>query len=58
MRSLPRHRLTYAGRTSNLIHHLEAKHSIEYTKAKDGEKEEVDKPMKQLPLEVGVQKVF
>ena len=43
----------YAGRTSNLIYQLEAKHSIEYTKAKGGETEEADKPMKQLPVEVG-----
>jgi len=45
--------LTYAGGTSNLIHHLEAKHSVEYSKVKDGEMED-DKPaMKQLSLEVG-----
>jgi len=47
--------LTYAGETSNLIHHLEAKHSVEYNKVKDGEMEEDDKPaMKQLSLEVGL----
>jgi len=40
----------YAGGTSNLIHHLEAKHSVGHSKAKDGE---ANKPMKQLPLEVG-----
>ena len=46
--------LTYAGGTSNLIHHLEAKHSVEYSKAKEGEVEEADRPtMKQTPLEVG-----
>ena len=45
--------LTYAGGTSNLIHHLEAKHSVEYSKARDNETDETDKPtMKQLPLVV------
>jgi len=47
--------LTYAGGTSNPIHHLEAKHSVEYSKAKDNETDETDKPsMKQLPLAVGL----
>ena len=45
--------LTHAGGTSNLIHHLEAKHS-KYSKAKDNKMDETDKPsMKQLPLAVG-----
>jgi len=45
--------LTYAGGTSNLIHHLEAKHVVEYTRAKVGKMEEADGPtMKQIPLEV------
>ena len=47
--------LTYGGGTSNLIHHLEAKHSVEYSKAKEGEVEEASRPtMKQIPLEVGL----
>ena len=47
--------LTYAGGTSNLIHHLEAKHSVEYSKARDNETDETDKPtMKQLPLVVSL----
>ena len=45
--------LTYAGGTSNLIRHLEAKHSVEYSKARDNETNETDKPkMKQLPVVV------
>ena len=44
--------LTYAGGKSNLIHHLEAKHFVEYSKAKNGEDEESHRPMKQLPSEV------
>ena len=45
--------LTYSGGTSNLIHHLEAKHLVEYSKAKDNETDETDKPsMKQLPLAI------
>ena len=44
--------LTYADGTSNLIHHLEAKHFVKYNKAKNGEDEESHRPMKQLPLEV------
>ena len=44
---------TYAGGTNNLIYHLEAKHSVEYSKARDNETDETDKPtMKQLPLVV------
>ena len=44
---------TYAGGTSNLIH-LEAKHSVEYSKAKNSEADETDKSsMKQLPLAIG-----
>ena len=46
--------LMYAGGTSNLIRHLEAKHSVEYSKTKDNETDETDKPsIKQLPLAVG-----
>ena len=45
--------LTYTGGTSKLIHHLEAKHSVEYSKARDNKTDEADKPtMKQLPLVV------
>ena len=35
--------LAYEGGTSNLIHHLEAKHSVEYSKAKEREVEEADR---------------
>ena len=31
-----------AGETSNLIHHLEAKHSVEYSKAKDNEMDKTE----------------
>ena len=45
--------LTYAGGTSNLMHHLEAKHPHEYCKAKSEESgNESDKPMKQMSLSV------
>ena len=44
--------LTYTGGTSNLIHNLEAKHFVEYSKAKNGEDEESHRPIKQLSLEV------
>ena len=44
--------LTYAGGTSNLMHHLEAKHPNEYCKAKNEESDETDKPMKQTSLPV------
>ena len=39
--------LTYAGGTSNLMHHLEAKRPNEYCKVKSEESDESDKPMKQ-----------
>ena len=45
--------LTYAGGTSNLMHHLEAKHPNEYCKAKSKVSSyESDKPMKQMALPV------
>ena len=45
--------LTYSGRTSNLMHHLEARHPNEYCKAKSEESgDESDKPMKQTSLPV------
>ena len=45
--------LTYAGGTSNLMHHLEARHPNEYCKAKNEESgDESDKPMKQTSLPV------
>ena len=44
--------LTYAGGTSKLMHHLEAKHPSEYCKAKNEESDETDKPMKQTSLPV------
>jgi len=36
--------ITYAVGTSNLIHHLEAKDVVEYTRAKVGEMKEADGP--------------
>ena len=42
--------LTYTGGTSNLMHHLEAKHPNEYCKAKNEESDETDKPMEQTSL--------
>ena len=44
--------LTYAGGTSNLMHHLEAKHPNKYCKAKSEESDESDKPMEQTSLPV------
>ena len=45
--------LTYVGGTSNLMHHLEAKDTNEYRKAKSKESgDESDKPLKQMPLPV------
>ena len=36
--------LTYTGGTSNLIHNLEAKHSVEYSQGKNSEADETNKP--------------
>ena len=45
--------LTYADVTSNLMHHLEARHPNEYCKAKSEESgDKSDKPMKQTSLPV------
>ena len=45
--------LTYAGGSSNLMHHLEARHPNEYCKAKSEESgNESNKPMKQTSLPV------
>ena len=45
--------LTYVGGTTNLMHHLEARHPNEYFKAKSKESsDESDKPMKQTSLPV------
>ena len=45
--------LTYAGGTSNLMHHLEARHPNKYCKAKsEVSSDESDKPMKQTSLPV------
>ena len=43
----PNASLTYADGTSNLMHHLEAKHPNKYCKAKSEESNESNKPMKQ-----------
>jgi len=44
--------LTYACRTSNLLHHLEAKHPSKYSKVKGEDSNENDKPLKQITLPV------
>ena len=47
--------LMYVGGTSNLMHHLEAKHPHECCKAKSEESSnESDKPMKQMSLSLSV----
>ena len=49
---IPDTSLTYAYGTSNLMHHLEAKHPNKYCKAKSKESNESNKPMKQTSLPV------